>query len=162
VCRAFLCVLSFCGGRCIYHTFLLPLPLPPSLLLLLLLFLFALLLDTLSADMLASEAPFNANLVGAAAQHTSLLLLLLSLLFLLPNMLADMLAGEAPFNAIHVGAAADELHQVLLDKLAPGGRMVIPVGPHYSYQVGQCNTYGPQCFGCPCNSRCRGCRNAVL
>ncbi|WIA12909.1 hypothetical protein OEZ85_006527 [Tetradesmus obliquus] len=51
------------------------------------------------------------------------------------NALSDMLASEAPFAAIHVGAAADELHQVLLDKLAAGGRMVIPVGPHYSYQV---------------------------
>lgn len=48
-----------------------------------------------------------------------------------------MLASEAPFAAIHVGAAADELHQVLLDKLAAGGRMVIPVGPHYSYQVNE-------------------------
>lgn len=46
-----------------------------------------------------------------------------------------MLSHEAPFDAIHVGAAADELHQILLDKLALGGRMVIPVGPHYSYQV---------------------------
>eukprot|EP00878_Enallax_costatus_P009350 GHUV01009772.1.p1 GENE.GHUV01009772.1~~GHUV01009772.1.p1 ORF type:complete len:316 (+),score=70.26 GHUV01009772.1:330-1277(+) len=51
------------------------------------------------------------------------------------NALSDMLAIEEPFDAIHVGAAADELHQILLDKLALGGRMVIPVGPHYSYQV---------------------------
>jgi protein-L-isoaspartate(D-aspartate) O-methyltransferase len=39
------------------------------------------------------------------------------------------LAAAAPFDAIVVGAAPDHLPQPLLDQLAEGGRMVVPVGP---------------------------------
>lgn len=38
-------------------------------------------------------------------------------------------ADEAPYNAIHVGAAAAHVPDALLQQLAPGGRMVVPVGP---------------------------------
>lgn len=37
---------------------------------------------------------------------------------------------EAPFDAIIVTAAAERMPPALLRQLAPGGRMIIPVGPH--------------------------------
>ena len=42
---------------------------------------------------------------------------------------------RAPFDAIIVTAAPDEVPQPLIEQLAIGGRMVIPVGPEYEVQV---------------------------
>ena len=38
-------------------------------------------------------------------------------------------SAQAPYDAIHVGAAAASLPDALVEQLANGGRMVIPIGP---------------------------------
>ncbi|PAV60481.1 hypothetical protein WR25_10606 [Diploscapter pachys] len=39
------------------------------------------------------------------------------------------------YNAIHVGAAAEKIPDALIEQLAEGGRMMIPVGPEGGNQV---------------------------
>ncbi|XP_031781485.1 protein-L-isoaspartate(D-aspartate) O-methyltransferase [Nasonia vitripennis] len=36
--------------------------------------------------------------------------------------------NKAPYDAIHIGAAAPEAPEILINQLAPGGRMIVPIG----------------------------------
>jgi protein-L-isoaspartate(D-aspartate) O-methyltransferase len=44
-------------------------------------------------------------------------------------------ADESPFDAIIVTAGAPEIPETLLNQLAVGGRMVLPVGDQYSQEL---------------------------
>lgn len=44
-------------------------------------------------------------------------------------------SDESPFDAIIVTAGAPQIPQTLVNQLAEGGRMIIPVGDHYSQEL---------------------------
>lgn len=44
-------------------------------------------------------------------------------------------ADESPFDAIIVTAGAPRIPEVLIDQLAMGGRMILPVGDHHSQEL---------------------------